>query len=140
MLRNASLPRATRSPRSAAPDRHVVEQIAELRVRERLDTPAHVVLAQVLRSSAIICCVVRAHGVLERLEPTILEMNDPVGDVEDPGVVGDEQHRGALLARERLDPVHHLAARLFIEEAVGSSASRMRGSETSARAIATRWR
>ena len=51
----------------------------------------------------------------ERVQPAVLQVDDAVGDVEDAVVVGDEQHRAALLARERPHQLDDVAARLLVE-------------------------
>ena len=64
-----------------------------------------------------------------------------VGELHRLGqVVRDEQRR---LLQRLLDPQHRVAkqqSRLLVESGEGSSISRIRGSEASVRAIATRWR
>lgn len=50
-----------------------------------------------------------------------------------------DHHNGHTLVVERLEQLHNLRAGLTVERAVGSSAKRIFGLLTMARAIATRW-
>ena len=81
----------------------------------------------------------RPDGLGEARQATFLEVDDPVGDVEDAIVVRDQHDRGPLLPGEVVHPVDDVAARLLVERRgrlVGEDDAR--AGAASARAIATR--
>jgi hypothetical protein len=49
----------------------------------------------------------------------VLHRQDPIGDVEDAVVVGDQQDRAALLARQLLHQGHDIAARAAVQSRGG---------------------
>jgi hypothetical protein len=59
------------------------------------------------------------HGIGEGPQPPVLEVQDPVGDVEDPVVVRDQQDRRAPLAGECLHAIDDLATGGLVERRRG---------------------
>ncbi len=91
--------------------RQVRERAAERRLVHLRDQLLERLLARAVRQQVHHVLRVGDHGVGERRDAAVLEVQDAIRDVEDAVVVGDEQDRRPLFLRQRLHPIDDLAAR-----------------------------
>ena len=97
----------------------LVEQRGEAILGELDDAPLELALAVAPGEHVHHLARVGGDRLGEGAQPAVLEVDDAVGDVEDAVVVGDQQHRDALLLGEVVHQVHHLAAGLLVERGGG---------------------
>ena len=95
--------------------RQVRERAAEGGLVHLRDQLLERLLARAVRQQVHHVLRVGDHGLGERRDAAVLEVQDAIRDVEDPVVVGHEQDRRALFLRQRLHPVDDLAARDAVE-------------------------
>ena len=95
--------------------RDVLEELRELDGGHVTDLLNQVALALVLGQHAHHVAGIGDHGVRERYEPAVLQMKDPVGDVQDAVVMRHDENSHAVLPGKHLQAIHNVAAGLLVE-------------------------